>query len=240
MLQIVSKSNRYFLFFEYRNKRRYFFIVRYKLSQAKKKIKNSKQPWIIIISGVPNTGKSTVAVKLASKLDWSVCVGVDQIKEIIKKYDRNPYLKKSSHDGWELIGKRTIRNILLGYQRYCKGLEAGMMQIIERSKVTGENIILEGVQLLPNFYKNIHGFNKIYILIKSNFDKKHYKKIIKKIEQRHKIQADVWSKRDSELKLIQNYLIRKSNTIDYCILEQADGKNLIEKIINIIANYEAK
>lgn len=214
--------------------------MRYKLSQAKENIKKSKRPWLIIISGVPNTGKSTIAIKLAAKLNWSVCVGVDQMKEVVKKYDSNPYIKRSSHDCWELIGKRTKRNILLGFKRYCKGIEVGVDPIIDRSKITGENIILEGVQLLPELFKKIKGFNKVYILIRSNFDREHYGKMDKKIKMRHMIQTDVWSKREPELRLIQDALKKSVSKSKSCyIIHQVDQVNIINKIINILAKYEA-
>jgi 2-phosphoglycerate kinase len=201
-----------------------------------KKIQSAKKPVIIFISGIPASGKSTLAVKLAAKLNFKVCIGVDEIKEVVKHYDKNPFIKRSSHNCWQLLGARSDKNILKGYEKYCFGMTAGVSAIINQSRKTGENLIIEGVQLLPKLYSKFNNFNCFHFVLVSNFDRLHQNRIKQKITERHQIQTDVWSKKEKELKLIQLELIRQAKKCKNCYLLAEKGIN--EKIKRIITTLE--
>ena len=209
------------------------------LNKIKAKFNNSKKPLIILISGVPATGKSTLALELAYKLGIKVCLGVDEIKEIVKVYDQNPYIRCSSHDAWRLIGKRTKKNILLGFKRYCLGFQLGVMSIINRSERNGENLIIEGVHLLPNYYKLNNKFSKIHIILESNLGNFLEKNIKQKIAERHGRQPNVWSEKIPEFKNIQNMLIKQTKKSKNCFVLPEDKieKNL-DRILKILEAYE--
>lgn len=208
------------------------------LSKAKKNISESRKPWLIIITGVPATGKSTLAIQLAAKLDWRIVVGLDEIKAVMKKYDKNKFLKRSSHDAWKLLGQRNKKNILAGFREYCLALKPGVELLLKKSEKTGENLIIEGVHLVPSLYRNIKGFNKLFIIIKSNFEKNHFLRIQSKVAERHKICPDVWSDRTEIFTMIQNNFFSKISSKDIQITPGIKGWKL-RKIIKNIANYEA-
>lgn len=204
----------------------------------KNKIKKAQKPLIIFISGIPATGKSTLAIKLAAKLDIKVCVGVDEVKEVVKIYDKNPFVHRSSHDCWQLIGERNKKNILLGYKKYCYGLKNGVGSIINRSKNNGENAIIEGVHLLPEIYLKTSELNVFYFLITSNFGFIHKKNIKKRLIERHKMQDDVWSERYPELKIIQNEMIMSANKFRCNILKENSISNQVKEIVKILEENE--
>ncbi len=194
---------------------------------------------IILICGMPATGKSTLAIKLAAELDFKVCIGVDEIKEVVKKYDNNPFLSKSSHDAWQLIGKRTEKNILSGFQKYCQGLKSGVMSIFEKSEKNGENIIIEGIQLLPKLYcHDLQNFNLFYFIIKSEYKNIYKEKIRHKILERHGKQVDVWSEKFREFILIEEEVLKQAERFKCHVLPEKNFYEQIEIIKNIIVRYE--
>lgn len=208
------------------------------LSRAKKNIYESRKPWLIIITGVPATGKSTLAIQLAARLDWRIVVGLDEIKAVMKKYDKNKFLAKSSHDAWQLLGQRSKKNILAGFRQYCLALKPGVDLLLKKSEKTGENLIIEGVHLVPSLYRKIRGFNKLFIVVGSNFEKKHFQRIQSKVAERHQICPDVWSDRTEIFTMIQNNFFRKISSKDIKVIPGRKGWKL-RQIIKNIANYEA-
>jgi 2-phosphoglycerate kinase len=208
------------------------------LLKAKKKIRKSKKPWLIIITGVPATGKSTLAIQLAAKLDWKIALGADEIKAIMKKYDKNKYLRTSSHNAWKLLGERNKRNILEGFKRYSLALKPGVDIVIKKSKKTGENLIIEGVHLVPRLYREISGFNKLFIVVKSDFSYGHLDRIKNKVFERHNKQPDVWSDKMEIFSMMENkFFQQRSNSNDLFIGLEGTA-NQIKKIIKYIQNYE--
>lgn len=192
-----------------------------------------------MISGIPATGKSTLAIKLAGILDFKVCLGVDEIKEIVKYYDNDPFIKCSSHDAWKLLGDRAPKNIIHGFKRYCAGLKPGVESVINRSCRTGENIIIEGVQLLPYLYSRIDSFEKLHIILESDLQNGHTQNIEYKVRERHSMQPDVWSNKLPEFRLIQQLLMQQAKNSDDCfVLPFQDMEQNLKEIIRLIGKHE--
>lgn len=187
-----------------------------------------------MIGGVPATGKSTIALKLANLLSIKVCVGLDEVKEVIKIYETDPFIHKSSHDAWELIGPHNKTNIIKGFVRYCQVFQKSVQAIIKRSEKNGENVILEGVQLLPKFYYKNNNFHCLHFLITSKLSQCHKKKINSKISERHTRQIDVWSCRATEIRLIQAEMLKQSEKYHSIIIKEDTLNRQLEIIINCI------
>ena len=209
------------------------------LLKAKNKIAKSKKPWLIIISGVPATGKSTLAIQLAAELNWKIALGADEIKAIMKKYDKNKYLRKSSHDAWKLLGEKNQKNILEGFRRYSLALKPGVEIVINKSKKTGENLIIEGVHLIPSLYREVKGFNKLFVVVKSDFSRGHLSRIQNKVFERHSRQIDVWTGRMEIFSIMENRFFKQRVNSKDLHIEFSSTKKQIKKIINYIRNYEA-
>ena len=96
-------------------------------------IGQSRKPWLILICGMPNSGKSSTAVQLAAKLGFPVCLGTDEVREVMKLYDRSPFLQGVSHNRWRLYKMKTEEYFIAGFNHHSWEVKRGVMKIINKS-----------------------------------------------------------------------------------------------------------
>ena len=135
------------------------------IKRLREKIRKQKKPMLILICGMPGTRKSSTAVRLASLLEFAVVVNIDEVRDIMQLYDKRPAIQGKSHDRWKLFGSLNDKNFFRGFTAHSRTLKQGVMAVINKNISIGENIIIEGVHLLPSLYKNIRYVEKIHVLL---------------------------------------------------------------------------
>lgn len=199
------------------------------------KIKKTKKPILILICGMPGSRKSSTAIQLAASLNWQIAIGTDEIREIMKKYDSDPFLQGVSHNRWRLLGKKTDKNFLLGFLKHCRKIKEGIKRVLKKSVKNGENLIIEGVHLVPELYKNLKSFKKFHFVFAVKSLSKHQANIKNKISRRHGKQKNEWTKKEQDLLKIQNYLTSQTKKINNTYLfESCNPQENTKKIIKIL------
>jgi len=200
------------------------------------KIKKSEKPILILICGMPVARKSSTAIELASKLNWQIVVGTDEIREIMRKYDRDPFLQGVSHDRWKLLGRKTDKNFILGFLKHCQVIKKGVDTVLEESARNGKNLIIEGVHLLPSLYENLKSFKKFHFVLFVNSFAQHQAIIRNKILSRHGRQKDNWTQKEKDLFKIQEYFVReaKESKNTYIVKSSNPQESIVKKIIKIL------
>lgn len=187
-----------------------------------KKIHKQKKPVLILICGMPGTRKSSTAVRLGGLLGFSVVVNIDEVRDIMTIYDKRPIIRGESHNRWRLFGSLNDKNFLKGFLGHSRALKKGVSAIIKKNLFIGENIIIEGVHLIPSLYKDIHGAKKFHILlITKNFT--HHKKLLGyKFGRRHNIQKPWDKEKVRHIERIQNILIEDARRNNLFVLESTN------------------
>jgi 2-phosphoglycerate kinase len=133
---------------------------------------NDKKTLIIVLSGTYGVGKTTLAHQLSIDLQIMQRIGLSSIAKTIKTVlPDDPMLKN-----WYVRDKIDPKFIKTKLKKEAKLIGKVVKNIVSSTYRTGENYIIDGVQLLPEFLP----MDKILFFRVYVSDKKKYKKMLHK------------------------------------------------------------
>jgi 2-phosphoglycerate kinase len=125
---------------------------------------HSGRPLVFLIGGTAGCGKSTIATRLASRLEIARMQSTDMLREVMRTVisrKEEPILHKSSYSAWqelpEEIQDEKDRNQRI-YNGYCKQAEilsVAIKAVIQRALHEHVSVIVEGVHFHPSIIKKI-------------------------------------------------------------------------------------
>lgn len=138
--------------------------------------------YIVFISGVPGSGKTTISYNLLKKhQEFRIIEETDLLREILIGY--NQFLIQEHYPESEFIKKINItdHNKLLTLDEaivQCNYMRKSLEKIIERQQRKGISTIINGVHIIPSVLNGIaKNKNIIYINLYLNNEKSIYKRI---------------------------------------------------------------
>ncbi|KAK9909774.1 hypothetical protein WJX75_007283 [Coccomyxa subellipsoidea] len=121
------------------------YVERYKMVT---KFFQQRRPLIVLICGVPCTGKSTLAQQLASRLNMPNVLQTDAIYELMRMSEDGPLQPTPLWDREDLSPGGLVREFLRECRIVRKGLDGSLFKCIS----DGKSIIMEGMHLDPSLY----------------------------------------------------------------------------------------
>jgi 2-phosphoglycerate kinase len=107
----------------------------------------SRKPRILVVYGVPCTGKSTGAVAYAAHHGLRTVLHTDYLREVqrghIGQHDL-PVLWTSTHSAWALRGEPTRENILDGFTDHVDSVMPAIRRAMMRVLADGFDAVIEG------------------------------------------------------------------------------------------------
>lgn len=125
---------------------------------------HSGRPLVFLLGGTAGCGKSTIATRLASRLEIARMQSTDMLREVMRTMiprEAEPILHKSSYTAWqelpEEIQDSEDRNqrIYIGYCRQAEILSVAIKAVIHRALHERVSVIVEGVHFHPTIIKKI-------------------------------------------------------------------------------------
>lgn len=113
-----------------------------------------KKNLILLISGVPGAGKTTISYELLKKMDYfRIVQETDILREIIRGY--NDYLSQSMPNIYGNFEEPASHSELLSYDRskqQCIIMKNSIDEIIKRQNRKCIPTIICGVHIIPEYY----------------------------------------------------------------------------------------
>ena len=196
---------------------------------------------VILICGVPGTGKSTIALKLADTFGIDQIASTDILREIMRsliKKEKMPILFSTTHEAWKHIGEKNNENIIKGVICHARLIYPQIIHLIKQAEKEGRDIILEGVHLIPEIFdkiKNSTSQEVHYFLLHLKDKKEHFKRFDYKNEKRT-IFHYTWYSNFENMKLIDNWLRNEAAKRGLNIIENNNLPETIKKSASILKN----
>lgn len=156
---------------------------------------------LILIGGVPGTGKTTVAYGLALELGIDKVVSVDMIKAMTKTYPDlfGPYVFTTTHEAYKLEGVSVIE----GFLKHSEEINKITLDVVGNMK---DNVILiEGATINKEIFKFIDKEKYEVVLINLDLKKED---LIHRYEMKNKIRKGKWLENIDVIWEIRDYLIQ--------------------------------
>lgn len=199
---------------------------------------NPKKNLILLISGVPSSGKTTISYELLKKIEYfRIVQETDIIREIIRGY--NIYLSQDNANTFKDLKEPTSHNELLSYERaksQCILMRNSINEIINRQNRKCIPTIISGVHIIPEIlYKTISGNNIKYINLYFDCEQDLYSHLkTRNIDKYGKKCVPFLFKMNSELR--DNFFYMQAKAPETFISINV-GKLTISETLNIILKF---
>ncbi|MBR3139836.1 MAG: hypothetical protein IKF11_03090 [Methanobrevibacter sp.] len=201
-----------------------------------------RKPYVILIGSASGIGKSTIAAELAKKLNIKHLIESDFIRAVVRGIigkEYAPALHSSSYDAYKNLRNKSRYTsyedlVSAGFDEHASYVIPALEKIIQRAITDFDDIIIEGVHLVPGLI-NIDQFKdyaNIYFFILSSDEESHQERFVKRAIEIHRggKQLDFFK----ENRIIHDHLLNQAMSNDVNIIISETIEKTLEKILSII------
>ena len=201
-----------------------------------------RKPYVILIGSASGIGKSTIASQLAKELNIKHLIESDFIRAVVRGIigkEYAPALHSSSYDAYKNLRNRTNYNsyedlVSAGFDEHASYVIPGLEKIIQRAITDFDDIIIEGVHLVPGLIdiEQFKDYAEIYFFVLSSDEESHKERFVKRAIQIHRggKQLDFFT----ENRIIHNHLLHEAEKYNVSIIKTETIDKSIEQILTII------
>jgi len=174
---------------------------------------------VILIGGSPMTGKSTVAMALASELKWA-CLSADDIGEVLQTVTNiNPMRGQNYSDYYMNTDKEQL---IEDIKKYHAQIKPAIKRLIDIHRTWSTPIIIEGWALYPDIMDDLEteAVKSVWLIADKQL-----------LETRLKSNASFYKNAGDPEKMIENYLFRSQWHNEF-LLQQCKLRNQKYVLIN--------
>jgi 2-phosphoglycerate kinase len=112
---------------------------------------------VLMIGGATGVGKSTLATRLAVRLNIVRVMATDAVREVMRATLTDavmPTLYTSSFEAGAALREppgSTEERVIVGFREQTAAVSVGVNALLERAATEGTNAIVEGVHIVPGF-----------------------------------------------------------------------------------------
>ena len=213
-------------------------------SENKSNVKSNeiRKPYVILIGSASGIGKSTIAAELAKKLNIKHLIESDFIRAVVRGIigkEYAPALHSSSYDAYKNLRNKSRYTsyedlVSAGFDEHASYVIPALEKIIQRAITDFDDIIIEGVHLVPGLI-NIDQFKdyaNIYFFILSSDEESHKERFVKRAVEIHRggKQLDFFK----ENRIIHDHLLNQAMSNDVNVITSETIEKTLEKILGII------
>ena len=201
-----------------------------------------RKPYVILIGSASGIGKSTIASHLAKQLNIKHLIESDFIRAVVRGIigkEYAPALHSSSYDAYKnLRNKSNFKSyedlVSAGFDEHASYVIPGLEKIIQRAITDFDDIIIEGVHLVPGLIdiEQFKDFAEIYFFVLSSDEESNKERFVKRAIQIHRggKQLDFFT----ENRIIHNHLLHEAEKNNVSIIKTESIDKSVEQILTII------
>lgn len=201
-----------------------------------------RKPYVILIGSASGIGKSTIAAELAKSLNIKHLIESDFIRAVVRGIigkEYAPALHSSSYDAYKNLRNKNRYNdyedlVSAGFDEHASYVIPALEKIIQRAITDYDDIIIEGVHLVPGLIntEQFEDYANIYFFILSSDEESHKERFVKRAVQIHRggKQLDFFK----ENRIIHDHLLKQAENHDVNIINAEAIDKTLDKILAII------
>lgn len=201
-----------------------------------------RKPYVILVGSASGIGKSTIAAELAKNLNIKHLIESDFIRAVVRGIigkEYAPALHSSSYDAYKnLRNKNRFENyddlVSAGFDEHASYVIPGLEKIIQRAITDYDDIVIEGVHLVPGLIntEQFEDYANIYFFILSSDEESHKERFVKRAVQIHRggKQLDFFR----ENRIIHDHLLKQAEANNVHVIKTESIETTLEKILAII------
>lgn len=205
---------------------------------AWRRAKRSGRPVAIVLGGAAGTGKSTLATRLAVRLNIPRVVTTDAIRDVLRTVVPANVLPELHQSTFEVIAPDAV-DPFSGFLRQCSAVGAAAVAVADRLADEHRSLIIEGVHAIPGATARAlldHSAQPIVIerLIIQAAEDRHADLLRRRATSEPQRQGDRHLAGFDRIRMIQDRLRTEALTHDVPIIDGADAGDLTQDIVDEI------
>lgn len=205
------------------------------------------RPLLLLIGGTAGCGKSTIATKLANRLEFARIQSTDMLREVMRMMlpaRLLPVLHTSSFKAWQALPVQEDAHtdafalLVEGYRAQAEVLSVACEAAIQRALKERVSLILEGVHLQPSFLERMPKEPPDALVIPVMLAILQPDQLGKRIKVRGKRVPDRRSERylrhARDIWRLQEYLLGEADRLGIPIVANDDEERAIQQVMRII------
>lgn len=201
-----------------------------------------RKPYVILIGSASGIGKSTIAAELAKQLNIKHLIESDFIRAVVRGIigkEYAPALHSSSYDAYKHLRNKNRYDdygelISAGFDEHASYVIPALEKIIQRAITDYDDIIIEGVHLVPGLIdtEQFKEYADIYFFVLSLDEESHKERFVKRAVQIHRggKQLDFFK----ENRIIHDHLLKQAEKNNVEIINTQTIDKTLDNILSII------
>lgn len=214
------------------------------------------KPLLILLGGVPGSGKSTIATELANRLSIIRTQSTDMLREVMRALipkRLSPALHSSSFSAGKamhhpaFVKENSSDALISGFNTQSDMVAVACEAIISRAINESVSVILEGVHMRPNMFRRYNEEDAVVIpVILAVSQKKRLKRnLTGRSSAAEKRSAKRYLNHLSEIWQLQEAILSDADEADIEIIDNHDHDETINEICKVVtqtltASYKGK
>ena len=112
-----------------------------------------RKPVIVLIGGAWSAGKSTTAVRLASRLEMANVIHTDVVRACLRQTvegEAGRCLSLATYETWRCTSRKlSVESLSVGFLRQCRILLPAVSRSLQEALDYGKDTVIEGLHLHP-------------------------------------------------------------------------------------------